>query len=268
MESQTKAVEVAKPRTRRIAPVSGDETSNFIQLAIQNNASIEVMERLYALKERVSADKARAAFVTAMANFQSECPIIEKTKKVLDYQGKLRYEYAPLDAIISQIKKPLAANRLAYRWNVEETVEGTTKYINATAIITHEAGHSESSSFKVPIVAQLTKDGRETMTKPQQNGSALTFAKRYALCNVLGIATGEEDNDANTVNNEPKPKSDRSKIAFLLRDLGYRPQSQKEYAKVIGKLVELKLTEENIPEIVARLEVLIAEKNNDNAKVQ
>jgi hypothetical protein len=188
---------------------------------------------------------------------------------VIGYDGKVKYEYAPLDAIAAQIRKPLSDNNLFYRWNVDEVTEGTIKYINATAIVTHEAGHSESSSFKVPIVAQLTKDGRETMSKPQQNGSALTFAKRYALTNVLGIATGEEDNDATSVNKEPQPKNPKAKIAFLLGGLGYRCQKQEEYVAAVKKLVDLDLlVEANIPEIVGRLELLNEEINNDNTTIQ
>jgi hypothetical protein len=256
MKTETKVAEV-KPKIKKqvaITPVA-DEPSNFIQLAIKQNAPIEVMERLFALHEKVAAEKARGAYVVAISEFQAECPVIEKDKKVLGKDGKVRYQYAPLESIIAGIKKILAKNRLSYRWEVENRPD----VIKATAIITHESGHQESSSFEIPI----DKDGY--MTAPQQYASALTYAKRYALCNVLGISTGEEDTDATTVNNEPDAKSPKAQIVLLLRKIGAEPadKSTQGYSEVVSRLTKLELVEKNYPEIVARLNVIASEQAQD-----
>lgn len=227
----------------------------LISQAITEKLPIETMEKLFALKERHDANVAKEAYVSAMSTFQSVCPIIEKTKKVLNKDGRtVRYQYAPIDAIAEQIKKPLADNGLSYKWEVENKVG----FINATAIVTHRLGHSEKSSFEVPI------DTEGYMTAPQKYASALTFAKRYSLCNILGISTGEEDTDATDVGGEKDVKDVKSKIVFLLRSLGKETKDKDTITQDVKKLTTLELSEANYGEIVSRLEVLVKEKQEND----
>lgn len=248
---------MAKDKKEKFEVVKNEkiETANFIQQAIASNMSVDVMEKLFALYEKDKANKAREAWITAVSKFQSECPVINKTKKVMNKDGRtVRYQYAPLGDIVEQIKKPLADNNLSYRWEVENK----ELMIKAKAVITHILGHSESSSFEVPV------DKEGFMTTPQKYASALTFAKRYTLCNALGISTGDDDTDATDVGKEPEPKSDKSKIIFLLRTLGEEPTKwdQKKWVAEIKKLTTLTLTDKNLPEIANRLDVLVQEKQN------
>lgn len=249
--TQPKTEIVSKPETQPDYSVNA-----LISQAIGANLDVEKMERLFALREKVKAEQAKEAYVSALSKFQGECPIIEKTKKVLNKDGRsVRYQYAPIDAIAEQIKKPLVGNGLSYRWDVENNAG----LIKATAIITHELGHSESSSFEVPV------DTEGYMTTPQKYASALTFAKRYSLCNALGISTGEEDTDATDVGKEGEAKSEKSKIVFLLRALGHQPKTQEEYKEVVKKATQLDLEEKNYGEIIARLTLLKSEKEeHDN----
>lgn len=232
----------------------------LISQAISQGLGIDTMEKLFALKERHDANVAKEAYVGAMSTFQSNCPIIEKTKKVLNKDGRtVRYQYAPIDAIAEQIKKPLADNGLSYKWEVENK----PGFINATAVVTHRLGHSEQSSFEVPI------DTEGYMTAPQKYASALTFAKRYSLCNILGISTGEEDTDATDVGKESDVKDVKSKIMFLLRSLGEATKEKEDIVVAVLKHTQLKLDEANYEEIVGRLELLVSDKNQDheNTKV-
>ena len=167
---------------------------SFILKAIENNLPVETMERLFALREKMKAEQAREAFTEAMSKFQAECPVIEKTKKVFNKDGRtVRYSYAPLDSIVSQVQAPLG------KYGLSHSIETLNEegFLTAICKITHSLGHSESSAFKVPI----DKDGY--MTEPQKYASALTFAKRYAFCNALGILTGDEDTDTDDVVAKP-----------------------------------------------------------------
>ena len=189
--------------TKKAVVKVNDEVSGFIQEAIKNSLPVETMERLFALREKVKAETAKEAYHGAIAKFQSVCPEVQKTKKVMNKDGQsVRYQYAPLDEIIKKIKKPLADNGLSYSWDVTNA-EGL---ITATVKVTHMLGYSETSSFQVPV------DKEGFMTAPQKYASALTFAKRYTLTNALGISTGEEDTDATDVGKEPAPKSESSKV--------------------------------------------------------
>ena len=240
-------------------PKQGMEVARFIEQAVANNLPVETMEKLFDLYERAKKDRARTEFVEAMSQFQSKCPIIQKTKKVLNKDGRsVRYTFAPLDSIVEQIQELLADNNLSYTWEVENR-EG---FIKATAVVTHIAGHATESSFEVPV------DKEGYMTAPQKYASALTFAKRYSLCNALGISTGDEDTDATDVGKDAEVKSLKSKIVFLLRTLREKTETKEQVEKAVTELTKLPLVEKNYADIVSRLDQLVKEKQEyDNQKI-
>ena len=176
-------VMVVKPESKQLT------AEGLISQAIQSGASVDTLERLMTVRREIRAEKAKEEFDAAMAAFQAECPIIKKTKVVLNKDKTERYRFAPLDSIINQTRKLIEKHGFSYRINANNQ-DGK---VNATVTVTHKMGHSEESSFGVGI------DKDAYMTEPQKAASALTFAKRYAFCDAFGILTGDEDNDANTV---------------------------------------------------------------------
>ncbi len=52
----------------------------LIAKAIDANISVEGLERLMALRDRLRAEDAEAAFIQALSGFQGDCPIIPKTR--------------------------------------------------------------------------------------------------------------------------------------------------------------------------------------------
>lgn len=226
----------------------------FIIKALETNTPADTMEKLFSLRERVKAEQAKAAYIKALSEFQGKCPIIKKTKKVMNKDGKtVRYMFAPIDSIVEQIKKPLSESNLSYRWEVKQD-KGSVK---AVCIVTHILGHSESSDFDVG------SDNDSYMTAPQKLASALTFAKRYSLCNALGISTGDEDTDATDVNKEATPKSPKSKIIFLLKTLKRETATKEQIESEVKKLTKLDLVEENYNQIVNYLEIIVQESHEN-----
>lgn len=246
-----------KTSEKEIAVHEKSQVDLFIEQAIKSNASIETMERLFALHKEVQAERAKAAFVQALANFQKEVPVIGKTKKVSGNDGKLRYQYAPLDAIHEQIKKPLADNGLAYSWDIIHK----DAHMIATVTLTHIDGHSRTSSFEIPV------DSGGFMTQPQKYASAQTYAKRYALINVLGITTADEDDDSTTTNKDKDAKDVKAQIVFRLRTLGYETSEKSVIEETVKKLTKLSLVEKNYGEIASRLQALIDEREHDDSKM-
>lgn len=245
-----------------IKKVAKEETEpsridSFIEKALAGDASPETLERLFALHERIEARRAQTSFIQALAEFQSECPAIKKTKKVTNQDGSVRYMYAPLDSIIEQTGKLLTKHGFSYRWDTEDK-EGK---VTAICIATHRDGHSERSEFTVEIgAAQTNKYGKELMTSPQRHASALTFAKRYSFCDVFGIATADEDTDATDVDNSKGAISAKSKIIFNLKRLGYETSDKVVIEEKIKEITGLKLVDKNFDEIVSRLETTVKER--------
>jgi len=173
----------------------------MIMSALEKGADISVLEKLIDLKNKVDQQRAEAEMRKALSLFQGEMPIIAKTKIVKNKDGSVRYKYAPIDEIV-KISAPLLAK---YGLSVTIDTQFNDKNVIVTAIVQHVAGGERKSSFVIPIMKS------DYMNDAQAVASALTYAKRYAYCNVLGIMTGDEDDDAQAVSKEVETKQEVKK---------------------------------------------------------
>ena len=163
----------------------------LLHSAVERGASVETLERLTALHERISARQAEAAFGAALAKFQARCPPIQKTAKT-EYTTKsgmrVRYTYAPLDRIAWTIQPLLEECGLSYAWDCE-----CGDHVKCTCTLRHSAGHHVTATFSAPV------DSAAAMSGPQKVASALTYGRRQSLVQVLGLTTTEPDTDAASV---------------------------------------------------------------------
>ena len=171
------------------------DAESLISKAIDQKLDVATMERLLAMRTQLKEEWAREEFFKGLAAFQKETPAIKKEKQVFDKTGKVRYSYAPLEAIVNQVKDALERNHFSYTLKTSQADKTLTVVCEAH----HAAGHTESTSVTVPV-------GSEYMTAQQVVGAAITYAKRYAFCNAFGIMTGDEDTDAVEVEVIPPPK--------------------------------------------------------------
>ena len=164
-------------------PASAEE---LILAAINRGASVDVMERMLAMRDRIKAERAEEAYHQALSAFQAECPPIIKRRAVADKSGGARYRYAALSDIVAQVKGLLEKHGFSH----DEDAKVEKEWVTGLCTVHHRDGHSKTREFKVPI------DSKAFMNAPQQYASALTFAKRYAFTNAFGIMTADEDDDA------------------------------------------------------------------------
>lgn len=183
---------IAQPQPGIVPAATSIEA--LIARAIDRGVPVETMERLLVMRTQLKAEAAKEAYFLALAALQNELPIIPKTKRVNYGEGRAKYSYAPLDDIIP-IVQPLVFKH-GFSVTLNEGVDEAGKPV-AIATAHHIEGHSEDSRF--PIVV----DASARMNAAQQQASARTYAKRYAYCNVLGIVTGDEDDDAQTSSDPP-----------------------------------------------------------------
>lgn len=185
----TKSSELAHPSPS--FPTVNPEA--LIARAIEKGVPIEALEKLLAMREQLVKEQARIAFFSALSKFQGECPVIEKNRvaKIVSKRtgSEYSYNYAPIDTIANVIGPILAKHGLSYAFKTQFEGGGSSTVVNVTCIAYHVSGHHEESPFKVPI------DALASMSEPQKVAAASTFARRYALCSVFGIVTGEDDND-------------------------------------------------------------------------
>jgi hypothetical protein len=123
---------------------------------------------------------------TALAEAQGEFPVIGKAQTAK--LGSYSYRYADLSDLLSAVRPVLAKHGLA----VSQPLQSGAALILET-ILLHKSGQWLSSAYQV-----------ERHDKPQEQGSAITYARRYALAALLGIAAEEDDDDGKAAQ-EAKP---------------------------------------------------------------
>jgi hypothetical protein len=185
-----------------VRAISSVDPQALLIQAIDKNLPIESMERLLAMRDKMKAEWAKEQFFVALSGFQSECPIIEKTRevrskdKVTGEDKGLRYAYAAIEDLVEPVRT------LFFKWGLSWTSKPTQtrEEVTANIYLHHKDGHEEITSFSVPI------DLDAYMSDPQKVAAALTFATRYAFKSATGIQTKGEDNDAQQ-EDEPRRKA-------------------------------------------------------------
>ena len=95
------------------------------------------------------------------------------------------FRYAPLSSGLEIVRKTLSQHEIAA---VQTTaIDQTSGTVNLTTVLAHASGEWIASDWPVCAVT-------DTVT-PRRMGAALTYARRYALFTLVGIA-GEDDLDA------------------------------------------------------------------------
>jgi hypothetical protein len=139
----------------------------------------------------------------ALAAAQADFALIPKDRKV--DAGPRKYVYADLAGVLSVVRPALAKQGLALTQRMR--MEDDTLMLR-----TELRGYGDSLASEMPIVAQLNN--------PQAVGSYLTYARRYALCSLVGVAADEDDDGeiakASPPDKRPRPEP-RAQPDFVQR---------------------------------------------------
>jgi hypothetical protein len=131
-----------------------------------------------------------AALATALAKAQIKLANPEKSLTgTIEPQrgegGARQFRYAPLSSGLEIVRKTLGQHEIA---TVQTTaVDQAAGIINLTTLLAHSSGEWIASDWPVCAVSETVW--------PHRMGAALTYARRYALFTLVGIA-GEDDPDA------------------------------------------------------------------------
>ena len=99
------------------------------------------------------------------------------------------FRYAPLSSGLEIVRKTLGQHEIA---TVQTTsIDQTAGVVNLTTVLAHASGEWISGDWPVCAVSETAS--------PRRMGAALTYARRYALFALVGIA-GEDDLDAPDLN--------------------------------------------------------------------
>jgi hypothetical protein len=156
-----------------------------------------------------------AAIATALAKAQTELSNPEKAMIGVVYDARTdrqrNFRYASLASGLDIIRRVLGGQQIAVTQTT--AIDPASGTVNLTTLLVHTSGEWISSDWPV---CQLSETAA-----PRRMGAALTYARRYALFTMVGIA-GEDDLDAPDMANDGS-RGDKSPESGLATRSGSAP---------------------------------------------
>jgi len=154
------------------------------------------------------------AIAAALAKAQGELSNPEKSltatiRSPFTSEGDRTFRYASLASGLDIVRKCLGQHEIATIQTT--TIDQDTGHIRLTTLLAHASGEWISSDWPVCPISETVN--------PQRMGAALSYARRYALFALVGIA-GEDDLDApDIIPTEPptNPPKDTNRSAQTIR---------------------------------------------------
>src|SRR2546429_3292329 len=130
-----------------------------------------------------------AALASALAKAQAELVNPEKSltatiRSPRSGEADRSFRYAPLASGLDIVRKTLGQHEIAIMQTT--AIDQAAGVVKLTTMLAHSSGEWIASDWPI---CQMTE-----MANPQRMGTALTYARRYALFTLVGIA-GEDDLD-------------------------------------------------------------------------
>jgi hypothetical protein len=143
------------------------------------------------------ASESIAALAAALAKAQMALTNPEKSlagtvpSNRSDEPGRT-FRYAPLSSGLDIVRKTLGEQGIATMQTT--TIDRDIQTVSLTTVLAHASGEWIASDWPVCALSD--------MAAPRRMGAALTYARRYALFTLVGIA-GEDDLDAPNLGGQP-----------------------------------------------------------------
>ena len=147
------------------------------------------------------------AIAAALAKAQAELTNPEKSltatiRSPFPREGDRTFRYASLSSGLEIVRKCLSQHEIA---TLQTTaIDREAGLLRLTTVLAHASGEWVSSDWPVCPVAETAA--------PHRMGAALTYARRYALFTLVGIA-GEDDLDAPDLDATPNTDTGRTPAA-------------------------------------------------------
>lgn len=191
----------------------------------------------------------------AFLEVQKELKAVQKDAENPFFKSK----YATYDAVVENVKPALNKYGLSFRH--------TSRWADNIYLVGSELVHASSGERSLPFEMPIK------IGNPQETGSALSYAKRYTLAALVGLAS-DEDDDGNASSGGQEKEDPRNslrhpyaspnrpmtgqatekQVAFLKSEAkrrGWSDAELKTAAFVMGQVDELeKMTKASISELI------------------
>lgn len=179
------AQQLAVQGSRELA--SAPNPAYLIQLAIEQGADIDKLERLMGLQERWEANEAKKQYSEAFAAFKAEAVEIIKRKRVhfTSQKGVTDYKHAELSDVVEAVTPALSKHGLSASWTLKQEKD----WLWVTCTLKHKMGGSDSATLGGPYDTSGNKNPVQAIA------STKTMLERQTLKAVCGVSEKGEDDD-------------------------------------------------------------------------
>lgn len=189
------------PATRELALVPkhdalAPDIAALVERIVTNpDADVSKLAALLDVNERILNRNAKAAFDEAFSRMWPELPEIDERGVIRQKDGSIKSRYAKYEDIQSAVRPILKQYGFALRHRTEFPAD-KPGIIRIVGILSGH-GHSEESIFEAP------PDKNDYRTAIQDQGSTISYGKRYTTEDLLNIITRGVDNDGQQKHQEP-----------------------------------------------------------------
>jgi len=160
---------------------SQSETTALMQViervAMDKDSDISKLEKMLDMQERILNRNANQQFTADLAAMQIKLP------RVIEHgEGHNKAKYAKLEDINDAIRPVLQEFGFAVTFRVKQ--DAGVLWI--TTVLSHRDGHSEETSIPLALDTSGSKNAVQAV------GSTISYGKRYGICMMLNISTGDD----------------------------------------------------------------------------
>ncbi|MEZ2132727.1 MULTISPECIES: ERF family protein [unclassified Sinorhizobium] len=214
------------------------------RIVLDPNIPIDRLEKMLAMKERME-DRAREdqerqerkAYFAAMSACQAELPVVVKKSR----NSHTNSNYADLAAIEDQAMPII--HRHGFAVSFQPDGYNDRGELRILWEISHSEGHVRNGVGEIPVDGAGAQ-GKVNKTGTQAFGSTATYGRRYLLCMLFNISTGD-DNDGNRVKEPVAPETISKEQVKTILSLLEETDSDVEQFCRLGKI-------EAVPDMLAR----------------
>ena len=191
---------------QELAVVQQNETAAIMSMiervATSPDADINKLEKMLEMQERVLDRNAKQAFTADLAAMQEDLP------RVIEHgEGHNKAKFAKLEDINDAIRPILHK----YGFAVTFRIKNESNLIWVYTVLSHKQGHSEETSIPLALDTSGSKNPVQAV------GSSISYGKRYGICAMLNISTGD-DVDGGLPTNVPQDLPDITDALQAIKD--------------------------------------------------
>ena len=207
--------------------VTATTPATLLDMAVQNGADVEKLEKLMELKMRWDANEARKSFNASMVKAQAEMPIVPKDKK----NNQTNSMYSAYETILKHTKE--IYTREGFSIMFYEGKADEEKEVRVMADILHRDGHSETRYVDIPKDLAGIK-GTINKTPTHAKGSSISYGRGYLIRMIFNIPTGSDDDGNQASGFEYLEEKQVITLNNLLKGLSGGEQRKEKFLKYMN----------------------------------